>query len=156
LSAASIRFTYSGVRPLAYTSDIDEQSITRRHFIRDHAPQLEGLISIVGGKLTTYRSLAAAAVDLAFKKLGRGSRDCTTNQVPLPGAVTPDFAAFSDQFKIESRLPRGINERLLRIYGTRAPGVLKLAAEDPALANVFSPTASAIAAEVVFSFKHEL
>jgi len=77
LTRDSILDTYSGVRPLPVTSDKDEQSITRRHFIRQH-PQLPNLLSIVGGKLTTYRSLAEECVDLIFQKLGRDSPPCRT------------------------------------------------------------------------------
>ena len=68
LTREQILYAYSGVRPLAFTGDRDEQSITRRHFIRAH-PELQGLFSIVGGKLTTYRSLAEQTVDLVLRKL---------------------------------------------------------------------------------------
>ena len=68
LTREQILYTYAGVRPLPFTGDKDEQSITRRHFIRAH-PELSGLLSIVGGKLTTYRSLAEQTVDLVLKKL---------------------------------------------------------------------------------------
>ncbi|MEN3328497.1 MAG: glycerol-3-phosphate dehydrogenase [Acidobacteriota bacterium] len=71
LTRDSILQTYSGVRPLPY------QSSTRRHFIREH-PQLSNLLSIVGGKLTTYRSLSEECVDLIFRKLGRDSPPCRT------------------------------------------------------------------------------
>ncbi len=71
LTRDSILETYSGVRPLPY------QSSTRRHFIREH-PQLSNLLSIVGGKLTTYRSLSEECVDLIFRKLGRDSPPCRT------------------------------------------------------------------------------
>ena len=77
LSIDKILFTYSGVRPLPATSDKDEQSITRQHFIREH-PRASNLLSIVGGKLTTYRSLAEQCVDLIFEKLGRDSPPCRT------------------------------------------------------------------------------
>jgi glycerol-3-phosphate dehydrogenase len=77
LTRDNIVDTYSGVRPLPVTSDKDEQSITRRHFIRQH-PQLPNLLSIVGGKLTTYRSLAEECVDLIFQKLGKDSPPCRT------------------------------------------------------------------------------
>ena len=77
LTRDSILYAYSGVRPLPVTSDKDEQSITRRHFIRQH-PQLPNLLSIVGGKLTTYRSLAEECVDLIFRKLGKDSPPCRT------------------------------------------------------------------------------
>jgi glycerol-3-phosphate dehydrogenase len=77
LTPASIIETYSGVRPLPVTTDKDEQSITRRHFIREH-PRLPNLLSIVGGKLTTYRSLAEQCVDTIFRKLGKPPPPCTT------------------------------------------------------------------------------
>jgi glycerol-3-phosphate dehydrogenase len=71
LTRNSILQTYSGVRPLPYHSS------TRRHFIREH-PQLPNLLSIVGGKLTTYRSLSEDCVDLIFRKLGRNPPPCRT------------------------------------------------------------------------------
>jgi glycerol-3-phosphate dehydrogenase len=82
LTRASILDTYSGVRPLPVTNDKEEQSITRRHFIRQH-PQLPNLLSIVGGKLTTYRSLAEECVDLVFQKLGKDSPPCKTATMRL-------------------------------------------------------------------------
>ncbi len=82
LTRDQILFTYVGVRPLPWTSNEDEQSITRRHFIREH-PKLRNLFSIVGGKLTTYRSLAEECVDLVFRKLGRPSPRCMTAEKPL-------------------------------------------------------------------------
>jgi glycerol-3-phosphate dehydrogenase len=71
LTRDSILDTYSGVRPLP------NQSSTRRHFIREH-PQLPNLLSVVGGKLTTYRSLSEECVDLIFRKLGKDSPPCRT------------------------------------------------------------------------------
>ncbi len=84
LTRERILFTYAGVRPLPRTTDKEEQSITRRHFIREH-PQLKNLLSIVGGKLTTYRSLAEECVDLIFRKLGRRSPPCATAHHRLHG-----------------------------------------------------------------------
>lgn len=77
LTHDDILYTYSGVRPLPVTGDKDEESITRRHFIREH-PRLPNLLSIVGGKLTTYRSLSEECVDLVFRKLGKNPPPCRT------------------------------------------------------------------------------
>ncbi|MBD0326566.1 MAG: glycerol-3-phosphate dehydrogenase/oxidase, partial [Pyrinomonadaceae bacterium] len=123
LTRASVAYTYSGIRPLAYSDDRTEKSITRRHFIHDHAPQLEGLLSVVGGKLTTYRNLAEQSVNLLFRKLKRKLVPCTTGLRPLPGAISEDstdFKTFCERFINHSPLPRAVNERLLRVYGTRA------------------------------------
>jgi glycerol-3-phosphate dehydrogenase len=127
LTREHVLYTYSGVRPLPATGEKDEQSITRRHFIREH-PRLNNLLSIVGGKLTTYRSLAEECVDLIFRKLGRPSPPCTTAKEVLPGAV--NFA------------PSGEPTRLLRVYGSRASEVTQLH-EDP------------FTSEILFAFKHE-
>ena len=161
LTREQIFFAYSGVRPLPFTGDKDEQNITRQHFIRAH-PNLAGLFSIVGGKLTTYRSLAEHTVDLLLKKLpGRHSltarsRSSLTTRSPLPGAIASDFAAFCDNFKQLSPLPETTNNRLLRIYGTRASLLLNLIKESPSLAEPFDSETGALAAEVVFAFKQEM
>src|SRR6266850_3299764 len=159
LSRDRILYTYAGIRPLPFTGNKGEQSITRRHFIRRH-PQVANLFSIVGGKLTTYRSLAEEAVDLVFKNTGRSIVKCKTDQVPLPGAATPDtvpnFADFCKAFKLNSGLPVAISERLLRIYGTRSAAIVKLVADDSSLPDVFDVETQAIAAEVVYAFEHEL
>jgi glycerol-3-phosphate dehydrogenase len=158
LTRASIHYTYSGVRPLAYAEGAQEKGITRRHFIHNHEPDVGGLLSIVGGKLTTYRHLSEQVVDAIFKKLDRKSPACMTAHEFLPGAQTADFKAFRDEFKNESPLPASVNERLLRVYGTRARLVLGLALEgdDPLLSESFSPSTGAIGAEILFAFRHEM
>jgi glycerol-3-phosphate dehydrogenase len=163
LTREQILYAYSGVRPLPFAGDTDAQSITRRHFIPAH-PSLRGLFSIVGGKLTTYRSLAQETVDLILKKLpvysdrGRPARsfDCGTSGDPLPGAATTDFETFCKNFKQHSHLPEPTNDRLLRIYGTRVSLLLNLIENDASLAEVFDSETGALAAEVVFAFTHEL
>lgn len=154
LDRSKILYSYSGIRPLPFTGDKDEQSITRRHFIRQH-PHRDNVLSIVGGKLTTYRSLAAEAVDLVFKKLKRPVPKCQTDRIALPGAAS-DFLTFCNKFKQNSALPPATTERLLRIYGTRAAAVYELIATDDSLASVFDVESGAIAAEVVHAFRNEL
>ena len=105
LSREQILFTYSGVRPLPYTTDHDEQRITRRHFLREH-PQFTNLISVVGGKLTTYRSLAEECVDLVLRKLGRPFTRSETANVPLPDSRAKDVSELAarlgtDEFSAE-------------------------------------------------------
>jgi glycerol-3-phosphate dehydrogenase len=155
LTREQILYTYSGVRPLPFIEAQDEQSITRRHFIREHL-SLPSLLSIVGGKLTTYRSLAEETVDLVLRKLRRVSAKSTTAREPLPGANTADFDLFCEEFKHRSALPAATNDRLRRIYGTRAALLLDLIEADESLSDIFDDETGAVAAEVVFAFKHEL
>ena len=153
LTRNEILYTYSGVRPLPFVSGKDAQSITRRHFIREH-PQLQNLLSIIGGKLTSYRSLAEQCVNLVFRKLGRPYPKCMTAQVPLPGAI--EFVSFADTFSKQSPFSVAVNARLLRIYGTRASEVAQLCMRDHTLAEPFNKAADALTGEIVFSFEQEM
>ena len=160
LTREQILYTYSGVRPLPFAGDKDARAITRRHFIRVH-PTLRGLFSIVGGKLTTYRSLAEQTIDLVLKRLTSDTdpslrarpRKCTTSRDPLPGAI--DFDAFCANFKQDSCLPEATQDRLLSIYGTRVSLLLNLINEDESLAKVFDSETGALSAEIVFAFTRE-
>lgn len=154
LNGESVLYTYAGVRPLPFEPKGQESAITRRHIVKDHAPQIEGLISIIGGKLTTYRNLAEQAVDLAYRKMGRTPAPCVTAKVPLPGGSTPDYPAFVEGFRGSSGLSEASSSHLLSVYGTRALDVLKRAEGQEALLAPFTEH-GAIGAEVPFSFEHE-
>jgi glycerol-3-phosphate dehydrogenase len=154
LARKDILYTYSGVRPLAYTDNEVASSITRRHFIRPHS-NVNNLFSIVGGKLTTYRRLAEETVDLICRRLGKSSPACATAQVLLPGAATRECESVSNDFKQDSAFAETTIDHLLRTYGTRGTDILKLAEDDRLLGEVFDVETGAIAAEVVFSFRNE-
>jgi glycerol-3-phosphate dehydrogenase len=159
LTRSSVLYTYSGVRPLPF-QDAEKQNarITRRHFVHDHAPEIENLLSVVGGKITTYRNLSEQAVDLVQKKMGRPRTPSLTAQAKLPGARGPEeFSSFAQRFIEEnSRLPEKTLNHLLRVYGTRAAQVLETASEHAALADPLDDDTGAICAEVLFSFRHEM
>lgn len=79
---------FAGVRPLiASDDDPSGRSISRGIVCLDHATRdgVEGLITITGGKLITYRKMAELATDLACRKLGVDAA-CTTATLPLPGS----------------------------------------------------------------------
>ena len=176
LAREDVLFTYSGVRPLPFKPEGSESSITRAHVVYDHAsarsvaggkltvdgagPHAEGLVSIVGGKLTTYRNLARQTVDVAYKKLGQAAPASITDKVPLPGGAVPDFAAFAADFKATSGLTDELSERLLRLYGARAPEVLEEAGDDPSLRVSLSPDPTVetglMGCEVLYAFRREM
>jgi glycerol-3-phosphate dehydrogenase len=154
LTRDSILFSYSGVRPLPFTSNKREQSITRRHFIHGHGKP-RNLFSIIGGKLTTYRSLSEEAVDLVFRTLGRKVPRSKSKDEPLPGGAMSISKDLRDEL-VNRGLSATTIDHLLRVYGTRAAEVMKLADEDPTLLEIFDSETGAIGAEVVFAFRHEL
>jgi glycerol-3-phosphate dehydrogenase len=155
LSRGSVLYSYSAVRPLPFAERTNEAAITRRHFVHEDFGGIKALISIAGGKLTTYRSLAEETVDLVFKKLNRTSPRSATATTPLPGADTDDFDSFAAAFKAASELPHPISERLLHLYGVRAVDVARLAHEDPRLATTLCEETGSILAQVVYAFRHE-
>jgi glycerol-3-phosphate dehydrogenase len=165
LTRGSVWYTFSGVRPLLYREGAEEGAITRRHIIRDHAPRIDGLISIVGGKLTTYRNLAEQAVDAVYAKLGRAAPPCRTGTVPLPGArleggeAAVNMAAFVTRFTTGARTLGCTSQtidHLLRVYGARASAVVGLGVTQSDLLDVVSLATGAIAAEVVHAVRTEL
>lgn len=157
LARDSVLYTYSGVRPLPHIHEGEPGAITRRHIVHDHAADgLEGMISIVGGKLTTYRSLAEKAVDTIVAKLGRKTIPCSTRKTPLPGA-NGAYERFITTFRqLNPMLSEKSADHLLRIYGLRAKGVLELAQSAPDLMAVFDEETGAIAAEVLFAVREEM
>lgn len=161
LTPDDVLFSYSGVRPLPYVEGGSTAGITRRHIIHDHAkdePRVGGLISIVGGKLTTYRNLSRQTVNKVYGKLGRKAPRCRTAEVPLPGGQTGDFERFAADFEEKSGLAGVLARRLLKLYGVRAPDVLGFGKDDPSLLTPLSPgdPAGVVGAEVLYAFEREL
>ena len=157
LGRDDVLYAYAGLRPLPHQPEGKESAITRRHIVRDHAPRVEGLISIIGGKLTTYRNLAEQAVDAAVRKLGRDVGGSRTGKTALPGAagnlervrreLTEHPPAWLD--------PRS-GEYLVRVYGTRAERIVALAERgDERLRKVVDAETGLIGAAVPFAFEEE-
>jgi glycerol-3-phosphate dehydrogenase len=155
LTRDSVRFVYTGVRPLPFDPDDDPARITRHHIVKDHAPQVEGLVTIIGGKLTTFRSLGQDATDRVVKKLGAGKRRSRTRKEALPGGATADYAAFAASFKASIDLGQRAGDRLLLLYGVRAPQIVALAREEKGLDQVFDQKSGALAAELVYALRVE-
>jgi glycerol-3-phosphate dehydrogenase len=163
LTRGDVLFTYSGVRPLPYQPEGAEGGVTRRHLLYDHVekdPKIEGLISTIGGKLSTYPTLAREMVDEVYKKLGRQAPKSRTDKWPLPGSDTKDFEAFTAEFKATSGLTEELAERLLKVYGVRALEVLDEAGDDHSLRVPLSPSPTVetglLGAEVLYAFRREM
>jgi glycerol-3-phosphate dehydrogenase len=158
LTRADVLYTYSGVRPLPYVGGGEEAAVTRRHFIKPS--RIGGLYSVVGGKLTTYRSLAEEAVNLVFKLRGETPPPCETDVVPLPGAsagglTLSDFDPLRDSLISREGLSPLTAARLVKVYGVRALEVARLASDEPELLELISEETGSVAAEVVYSFREE-
>jgi glycerol-3-phosphate dehydrogenase len=120
INAADMVWSYSGVRPLLDDKAGDPSSVTRDYKLemeRQDAP----LLSVFGGKITTYRRLAESAVDMITKALKWHARPWTASAV-LPGGDLPGQSLARFLRSVERRypwLPPHLRTRYSRSYGTR-------------------------------------
>ena len=150
LARPDVLWTYAGVRPLPHQPAGATGAITRRHVIHDHAGHggPAGLVSIVGGKLTTYRELAEQTVDAAGRLLARALPRSTTGNEPLPGA------SGDGTFPVTGALELRSTNHLRRVYGSAA-GAVVARAVSPGLLRPFDPVSGAIGAEIPYAFERE-
>lgn len=145
---ADVVGAFAGLRPLLDTTPEARSAaaprtadISRRHAVLTSP---EGVITVVGGKLTTYRRMAEDAVDAAVATRRLPAGPSPTASLPLVGAASP---------KVLSSLaaPR----RLVQRYGGEAPAVHALAAHDPLLAEPVVPGHPVTGAELLWAVRHE-
>jgi glycerol-3-phosphate dehydrogenase len=135
LAEARVLRIFTGARPLyapKSTGAVGGREISRGFQLLDHeeTDNVAGFISIVGGKLTTYRLMAQVTADLVCKKLGIQAH-CLTDQVPLRDF--PDDAALRDALRV---LPRAVAEKAHRRMGTNLAKLVAAIRANPSLAEV--------------------
>ncbi len=136
---------YAGLRPLLDT-DGTTADLSRKHAV---LVSRTGVVTVVGGKLTTYRRMAQDAVDRAVEESRLDAGPCRTRRLPLLGAAPPAELA-----------EVAAHERLVRRFGTEAPEVLASARSATGLgtAELLAPVAPGVPtvlAELVFGVTHE-
>ncbi|MCX4825583.1 glycerol-3-phosphate dehydrogenase/oxidase [Streptomyces sp. NBC_01142] len=144
LSRDSVVGAFAGLRPLLDTTASDTgrtADISRKHAVLT-SPQ--GVVTVVGGKLTTYRRMAQDAVDAAVTASALTAGRCRTTSIPLVGAARPRTLA-------TLAVPR----RLVRRYGSEALAVHALGLADPSLALPVVPGHPVTKAELLWAVRHE-
>jgi glycerol-3-phosphate dehydrogenase len=140
---ADVLGAFAGLRPLLCgppgNASEATADLSRRHAVLTSP---DGVITVVGGKLTTYRRMAQDAVDAGRARARAGP--CRTRGLPLAGAAGPAELA-------RVRAPA----RLVARYGTEAPDVLALAGQDPTLADPVADGVPVTGAELLFAVRHE-
>jgi glycerol-3-phosphate dehydrogenase len=136
-SRSDILSVYAGLRPLVKVGDAKSTSALSR----DHTILISnaGLLTIAGGKWTTYRKMAQDAVEQAQIMAGLEERPCTTEHLQIHGWTK-----------------QSISEPNLRVYGADAPAIQELARKEPALAEKLHSELPYIGAEVVWAVHQEM
>ena len=153
LTPADVVAAWAGIRPLVASGFTgDPARASREHRIDQSA---SGMISVSGGKLTTYRSMAAEVVDVVEGSLGRRRRRAKTNAVPLPGG---DVRSFDEALRA-AELEVGdsaVARRLVEAHGSRWREVAALTTAEPALARRIVRELPYLLAEVVYAVECEM
>jgi glycerol-3-phosphate dehydrogenase len=127
--------TFAGIRPLVKAGGGNTASLSRDHTIRVDHP---GLLTITGGKWTTYRGMAEDCVNRAAVLGGLPKRECTTRELRLHGAAPP------------------APDDLLALYGSDARAIRRLAETEPELAAPLHSDLPYTSAEVVWAARWEM
>jgi glycerol-3-phosphate dehydrogenase len=154
LTRSDVIGVYAGLRPLvAADESAPTAKLSREHVVDEPVP---GLVSIAGGKFTTYRVMARDVVDTAVADYDRWVPASVTDQLPLLGAeglaaATAEAGRLAEDYGVS----RDTVEHLLDRYGTLAEEVLQLTRTDPALAAPIVKGHPYLGAEVAYAVTHE-
>jgi glycerol-3-phosphate dehydrogenase len=156
ITREAVLYTYAGIRPLAFSGS-SESKISRKHRVIREGKSGR-IITIAGGKLTTYRNMARDVVDSACNVL-KVRRPCATDQKPFPGGLPAGYEEYLKQavpemaarFKVKAETI----SHLVRFYGSRVEKVLELVKDDPRLGEPISSESLDIQAQVVYGISEE-
>ena len=145
---------FAGVRPLVSSG---KGSKTKK-LLREHEVELDGesgLISVLGGKWTTYRAMAEDAINTVQRQLGIAVGGCVTREHPLSGSEGYS-ASYSQGLSTNYCISEATAKHLAEKFGSRATAVLELTKQEPALSAPLVVGYPAIRAEIAYSARNEM
>ncbi len=156
ITREAVLYTYAGIRPLAFAG-ASESRISRKHRVIREG-RTRRIVTIAGGKLTTYRNMAMDAVDTACRALGIKT-PCTTDQKSFPGGLHMEYERYVKEALPDMIARHAVGEEtvrhLIRLYGSGAERVLDLVDMDPFFGSAVSPESHDVYAQVVYSVVEE-
>jgi len=152
LSPGDIRYAFAGVRPLPFSPKERPSSVTRKHYLHDHARDgAEHMISVIGGKLTTAAELARQCA----ARIGVSQKSATT----LAIASGANVELLVDEWALEISNAGGIGEGAARgiveWHGKQALEIARMARQSADLRASLCPHTEHIVAEAVNAFASE-
>jgi glycerol-3-phosphate dehydrogenase len=145
---------FAGLRPLVRA----KHSLQTKNLVREHEVEVDGatgLVSILGGKWTTYRAMAEDTIDAVQKQLEGPVKPCLTRRHRLAGAdgYTADhWKSLATTYRLDQDTAQHLSEK----FGTEAFAVLALAEQNPELTSLLVAGAAPIQAEVVYCARQEM
>ena len=156
LTPEDVRASWAGVRPLVHQPGKSTRETSRHDHVWLSAP---GLVTVGGGKLTTYRRMARRILEAVSHSWGRSLPGTERTGVdPLPGAPAEDIKAFRSRTRsafVAAGVAAATIQRLEFLYGTQVETLLALGAEDPGWLEPLAPGVPALRAEVRLAVEHE-
>ena len=136
---ADVLSVFAGIRPLV--GQRGDSGMKTAALSRDHVVHIDksGLVTVCGGKWTTYRKMAEEAVNQAAVLARLDERSCITRRLSIHGAIAA---------------PAEVGD--LAVYGADARGIRQLAADSPSLGARLHPDLPYIAAEVIWAVRQEM
>ena len=152
LTPADVTGSWAGLRPLVKDASTERTAdLSRRHQVTVGA---SGLVTVTGGKLTTYRKMAADTVDAVVAIIGTGGRS-RTRHVLLRGAVGLEHVRGPDGPMLLGVAPDAC-AHLVDRYGAEAPRVVAMADDDPSLLEPLVPGLEYLRVEAVWAVRREM
>ena len=150
---SDVMASWAGVRPLLDSGPGATRDLSRRHVILKEPP---GLITVTGGKLTTYRSMAEEVTDIACEFL-RGGDECGTARLPL--GLTGPLPRATAEAELEAGklgLPPGAGKRLVERYGDDRQEAAAMIREDASLGEPAAPGLPVLRVELELARSREM
>jgi len=161
LTIDDIAFAYSGVRALAFDRKGGSTKTSRRHKIVDHGcaekpNRIDGLVSLVGGKMTTYRSTTEEIAQYVVNKLGHRGPSVDTKHRPLPGGYRDVINEIPMIFPRWSSLHPATKARLMNTYGAGLADLARIINKDSSLSEIITNSNGILKGEVIYGFGSQL
>jgi glycerol-3-phosphate dehydrogenase len=153
VDVSQVRAGFGGLRPLLAA----EPGKSTKRLLRDHEVEVDdktGLVSLLGGKWTTYRLMAKDTID-QIDGIFKQKNTCTTDQHKLAGGENYNYETWKN-LKSVYRLPAEVCQHLVKKYGSRADQICALTMKDPSLKELLHPDYPYIKAEVVYTVQNEM
>ncbi len=154
VAVQDVRWSFAGVRPLPFAPAQKPSAVTRRHILHVHAVDgAAGMISVIGGKLTTAASLAR----MCARKLGIRVEEPRATQIagPIANQIEAMIRDHSRHLANASGLAEPQARALLEWHGRHAEGIAQLARKDAVLREPLCPHTSHVVAEAVAAVEYE-